>query len=145
MGGLFGFISDALFGKQKVPEADWEELAKLQKLGIEGNRYSTYGPFTNQVWDENKENMTMEVTPELDQGMANLLARVNAGTERPERERFTDLMAAYESGQPLRPGRVRREHPVRGRDHDRPVYRGPGRPEPMDQEKHDRQKFERYS
>lgn len=80
MGGLLGGLSDLLFGKPEVPEANWGEMAKLLELGIDKNRYNQTGLFTNHAWDADKENLTQSINPELQPAMDNLLARVNAGT-----------------------------------------------------------------
>jgi len=132
MGGLLGGLMEGLFGKNEVPEANWDEIAKLMKMGIQENRYDTNGLFTSQNWDEGKHNLTQSVNPQIQGGMDAMLSRVNEGTEKsPQRDKFAALQAAYERGDPIRPNRGRRERPERGGDRNRPVARGPGAPQPM--------------
>lgn len=108
MGGILGGLSDLLFGKVEVPEMDYDELAKLLKLGIQENRYDQNGLFTSQNWDEGKHAMTQSVNPGIQPGYEAMQGRVNQGTPGYEGAgRFKELLAAYEARGP----RERRPRP----------------------------------
>lgn len=95
---LFGGIMDALFGvggDAKVPPVEWDELAKLMKLGIDENRYSNYGLFSSNVWDEGKDNLTTTINPAIQEGFDDFLAAINQGQPGFEGAgRFTDILNA---------------------------------------------------
>lgn len=136
--GLFDF----LFGSPKVPEANWDEMGKLMKLGIHENRYDQDSLFTNQRWDEDKKRLTQSINPELQGGWDAMMERINRGTEQsPQRDKFAALQAAYESGTPIRPNRVRRERTER----ERPVARGPGKPVAMTNEMEQARRYKGYA
>jgi len=80
---LFGGIMDSLFGiggDPQIPEVEWDELAKLMKLGIDENRYNQNGLFTSNTWDDDKGTLTTSVNPAIQGGLDQMLGRVNQGS-----------------------------------------------------------------
>jgi len=118
MSGILGGLTDLLFGKVEVPEADFDQLAKLLKLGIEENRYDQQGIFTGFQWDEGKNTITQSINPQLQGSMDAMYSRLDAGSPSYGRAgQFQELLDAYQSRAPRerRPPPERRERP--------PVYR----------------------
>ena len=121
MGGILGGLSDLLFGKVEIPEADFDELAKLLQLGIDENRYDQRGMFVDNTWDKDKGTLTTGPTEAIAPGFAAMLERANTGTPGYEGAgRFKELLAAQNFGS--QPDRRPRPQP---RERILPTYRRP--------------------
>ena len=105
-----GFLTNLLFGSQKLPETDWDEMEKLMDHGIDANRYQTQGPFTSQTWNEDKTELTHGINPQIQGGFDNMLKRINAGS--PTYNRAGNHMAYLDASEEARmEPRDRRERP----------------------------------
>jgi hypothetical protein len=124
MGGILGGLSDLLFGKPEIPEMDYEELAKLLKLGIDENRYSQQGLFTSNMWDAGKDTLTTSVNERFQPGFDEATRMLNEGlTPNPREGQYNALADAHLAramanyGRPgSRPIERRERQPARSRD-----------------------------